>query len=152
MSIGSNQLPAKSIYGRLNAVGAFTGLVYPENNNVSDNINAGGQATHYLTYGFRNTIPTPTKSGISLLDTITCLVNLFVSPGSGYQRLHSFCGIIRDQIDGYRAPAPADTGDSSTEYIQSCSFVNIETGFLAEMGVEGLYFATLEFDIRLSKN
>jgi hypothetical protein len=151
MSIGSYQIPAKFIYGRLNALAPFNGFVYPENNNVSDNITSSGAATQYITYGFRNTIPTPTKSGVSQLDTITCLVNLFISPSLQYTRLYDYAGQIRNQIDGYRAPDPT-AGDSSTETIQSCNFVNIETGFLADMGVEGLYFATLEFDIRISKN
>ena len=148
MSLGRNQISGEFVYKTLTASGtnSFTGLVYPEVNSNAAQIQTNSDG-FWITYGFRNQDPTPTKSGVSTLDTTTLLVNIFLDPKVRWGRLEIYAGDIRDLLDGYKSAAPVVSGF----YVQSCTFRDIDTGFEDDLGPTGAYFATLEFDIRISK-
>jgi len=149
MSIGAFQLPAKFVYTKITngtGLGSFVNKCFPENA-LAEGLQGLEDTSTYITYAFRNTDPTPTKTSASQLDTVTLLVNLFCSPKTAYSNLITNAGAIRNALD-----RTTDATDLSSYYVQSCSFVDITTGFNEKVKPSGTYFATLEFDIRISKS
>ena len=149
MSIGANQLPSKFVYSKIiNGTGlsSFVDKCFPEDGAL-EGLHGFVGAGSYITYAFRNTDPTPTKTSASQLDTVTLLVNCFVAPDIRFERLRTYAGAIRDALD-----RTTDANDLTSYYVQSCSFVDITTGFNEKVKPSGVYFATLEFDIRISKS
>ena len=149
MSIGAFQLPSKFVYSKIvNGTGLsqFVDKCFPEDGVIEGTHGLVGTGA-YITYAFRNTDPTPTKTSASQLDTVTLLVNCFVAPDTRWTRLQTYAGQIRDALD-----RTTDANDLASYYVQSCSFVDITTGFNEKVKPSGTYFATLEFDIRISKS
>ena len=148
MSIGLYSLPGTWVYQRLTtAYPIFAGKFYPEVNNTSAQI-TDENAGFWLTYSFRNNEPTPTKSGVSALDEVTMLINIFVDPALSYDTLVSYQALVRTTLDGYAEATPA----GSNQYVQACSFEDQSTGFNAKIGTSGVYFATQEYQVRISKS
>ena len=144
MSIGREQIPSEFVYARLTAV--YAGDVFPEENLTSEQI-GNVRNGHYCTYTFRNNTPTPTKSGVSQLDSVTLLVNLFSDINDDYTRFKIRAGEVRDALDGYKQADPI----GETDGVQSISFENIETGYGDDFEPEGFYYAQLTFNIRIAK-
>lgn len=147
MSIGSFQLPSEFVYNKItNTLTDFADRCFPEDGLIEGN-HGRLNSDQYITYAFRNTDPTPTKTSASQLDTVTLLVNIFVPPEIRFSRVLVNAGAIRSILD-----RTTDANDLATYYVQSCSFVDITTGFNDKVKPSGIYFATLEFDIRISKS
>jgi len=147
MSIGIYAIPKSWVYQKIVAANSlWTNACYPEENTVSDNISDVSGNGAYITYTFRNNTPTPTKSGVSQLDEVVLLINIFES--NSFNNLVLYSGQIRDALDGYSKASPG----ASEFYVQSCSFEDQDTGFDDDFGVEGMYFNTMQFKLRISKN
>jgi len=145
MSIGQNMLPTQFVYAKL-LTGFSAGPIMPEENITSEQITPTSNGA-YCTYTFRNNTPTPTKSGVSQLDSVTLIVNIFVDVNTEYNRLKTYIGSVRDALDGYRESDPL----AQTDSVQSVSFENVETGYDDDFEPEGLYYAQMTFNIRIAK-